>query len=254
MIDLSHLQIELRPVYRLLPYARNSRTHSDEQVAQVAASIKEFGWTTPILVDAEGTIIAGHARLLAAKKLEMTEVPVIVLAHLTPAQRRALVIADNKLALNAGWDAEVLRAEMAALEVDGFDLAVVGFSTDELLALMAATEPEVAGAADEEAVPEPPAQPVTLPGDVWLIGPHRLICGDCRDGNIISKLFRGDQANVAITSPPYATQREYDPTSGFKPIPPEEYVAWFKAVAAGVESVLAPDGSYYSLCGAPHNR
>jgi DNA modification methylase len=244
MIDLSHLQIELRPVYRLLPYARNSRTHSDEQVAQVAASIKEFGWTTPILVDGEGGIIAGHCRLLAAKKLEMEEVPVIVLAHLTSAQRRALVIADNKLALNAGWEAEVLRAEMAALEVDGFDLAVVGFSTDELLALMAAAEPEADGAAEEEAVPEPPAQPVTLPGDVWLIGRHRLICGDCRDGNIISKLFLGDQANVAITSPPYATQREYDPTSGFKPIPPEEYVEWFRAVAAGIESVLAPDGSY----------
>jgi ParB-like chromosome segregation protein Spo0J len=238
-------QIELRPVYRLLPYARNSRTHSDEQVAQVAASIKEFGWTTPILVDAEGVIIAGHARLLAARKLEMTDVPVIVLAHLTPAQRRALVIADNKLALNAGWDAEVLRAEMAALDVDGFDLAVVGFSTDELLALMAAPEPPAATDVAEEVVPEPPAQPVTVAGDIWLIGPHRLICGDCRDENIISKLFLSDQAGVAITSPPYATQRQYDPSSGFRPIPPDEYVDWFRAVAAGVESVLAPDGSYF---------
>jgi DNA modification methylase len=245
MIDLSHLQIELRPVYRLLPYARNSRTHSDEQVAQVAASILEFGWTSPILVDAEGVIIAGHARLLAAQKLEMTEVPVIVLGHLTPAQRRALVIADNKLALNAGWDAEVLRAEMAALDVDGFDLAVVGFSTDELLALMAAPEAEAAADIAEEAIPEPPAQPVTLPGDVWLIGPHRLICGDCRDENIVSKLFLGDQAGMAITSPPYATQREYDSSSGFKPVPPDEYVGWFRAVAAGIESVLAPDGSYF---------
>ena len=246
MIDLSHLQIELRPVIRLLPYARNSRTHSEEQVAQVAASIREFGWTTPILVDADGTIIAGHARLLAARKLEMTEVPVIVLSHLTPAQRRALVIADNKLALNAGWDTEVLRAEMAALEVDGFDLAVVGFSNDELLALMAASEAETDTAADEdEAIPEPPAQPVTQAGDVWLIGPHRLICGDCRDGNIISKLFLGDQAGMVITSPPYATQRQYDPSSGFKPVPPEQYVEWFRAVAAGVESVLAPNGSFF---------
>jgi hypothetical protein len=124
MIDLSHLQIELREVYRLLPYARNSRTHSAEQVAQVAASIKEFGWTSPILVDGEGTIIAGHARLLAARQLGMPQVPVIVLSHLTPAQRRALVIADNKLALNAGWDTEVLRAEMAALEGDDVSIAV----------------------------------------------------------------------------------------------------------------------------------
>ncbi len=245
MTDLSHLKVILRSVRSLLPYARNSRTHSDAQVAQVAASIKEFGWTSPILVDAEGTIIAGHARLLAARKLEMEEVPVIVLAHLTPAQRRALVIADNKLALNAGWDAEVLRAEMAALEVDGFDLALVGFSNDELLALMAAPEPEPTADAGDEQVPEPPAQPVTVAGDVWLIGPHRLICGDCRDANIISKLFLGDQAGMAITSPPYATQRQYDPSSGFVPIPPDEYVAWYKTVAAGVESVLAADASYF---------
>jgi DNA modification methylase len=244
MIDLSHLQIELREVYRLLPYARNSRTHSAEQIAQVAASIKEFGWTSPILVDGEGVIIAGHARLLAARKLEMPEVPVIVLSHLTPAQRRALVIADNKLALNAGWDTEVLRAEMAALDADGFDLAMVGFSSDELVALMATSEPDPTADAQEEAVPEPPVQPVTLPGDLWTIGPHRLICGDCRGGNMIPRLFAGAKANVAITSPPYATQREYDPSSGFKPIPPSEYVAWFWAVAAGIEAVLAPDGSY----------
>jgi ParB-like chromosome segregation protein Spo0J len=135
----------------------------------------EFGWTSPILVDAEGAIIAGHARLLAAQKLEMAEVPVIVLAHLTPAQRRALVIADNKLAMNAGWNEEMLRDEMAALDVDGFDLAVVGFSIDEVIALMAAPEPEVAADLAEEAIPEPPAQAVTMSGDVWLIGSHRLI-------------------------------------------------------------------------------
>ena len=245
MIDFSHLQIELRPVYRLLPYAKNSRTHSDEQVAQVAASIVEFGWTSPILVDAEGSIIAGHARLLAARKLEMTEVPVIVLAHLTGAQKRALVIADNKLAMNAGWNEEMLRDEMAALEVDGFDLAVLGFSIDEVIALMAAPEPEAAAEVAEEAVPEPPAQPVTMPGDVWHIGRHRLICGDCRDAAVVEKLMAGARANVAITSPPYATQREYDSSSGFKPVPPEDYVDWFRAVAAGIESVLAPDGSFF---------
>src|ERR1017187_1202878 len=125
MIDLSHIQVVLRALESLLPCARNSRTHSDEQVAQVAASIKEFGWTSPILVDGEGTVIAGHARLMAARKLGMDQVPVIVLTHLTPAQRRALVIADNKLAMTAGWDETMLREEMSSLDLDGFDLAVV---------------------------------------------------------------------------------------------------------------------------------
>ena len=245
MIDLSYIQVVLRTLDSLLPYARNSRTHSDEQIAQVAASIKEFGWTNPILVDAEGTVIAGHARLMAARKLGMDQVPVIVLAHLTLAQRRALVIADNKLAMNAGWDEETLREQISSLDLDGFDLAVVGFSDEELVVLLASNEPEAAADGEEEALPEPPAQPVTMPGDVWLIGSHRLICGDCRDAAAVEKLMAGARANVAITSPPYATQREYDPTSGFKPVPPDEYVKWFGAVAAGIESVLTPDGSYF---------
>src|ERR1700689_924116 len=130
-------QIELRSIRALVPDVRNSRTHSDAQVSQVAASIREFGWTNPILVDGEGVIIAGHARLLAARKLGMEEVPVIVLAHLTPAQKRALVIADNKLALNAGWDEDTLRAELVSLQEDGFDLEVVGFSDEELRVLLA---------------------------------------------------------------------------------------------------------------------
>ncbi|MBI4902889.1 MAG: ParB N-terminal domain-containing protein [Acidobacteria bacterium] len=239
-------QIELRSIRALLPYPRNSRTHSDEQVAQVAASIMEFGWTSPILVDADGGVIAGHARLLAARKLGMEEVPVIVLAHLTPAQRRALVIADNRLALNAGWNEEMLREEMSSLELDGFNLSLVGFSDDELAAILADDDAEVAtDVEEEEALAEPPAQPVTMPGDMWLIGRHRLICGDCRDTAVVERLMAGVSANLAITSPPYATQREYDPSSGFKPIPPDEYVEWFRAVAAGVELVLAPDGSYF---------
>ena len=138
MIDLSQLRIALWRIDRILAYARNSRTHSDEQVAQVAASIVEFGWTSPILVDGEGVIIAGHARLLAARKLGMDEVPVIVLAHLTPAQRRALVIADNQIAMNAGWNAELLRCELESLGAEGFNLSVVGFSDEELRALLRA--------------------------------------------------------------------------------------------------------------------
>ena len=238
--------IELRSVRSLLPYARNSRTHSDEQVAQVAASIREFGWTSPILVDCEGTIIAGHARLLAAQQLGMAEVPVIVLAHLTPAQRRALVIADNKLAMNAGWDEEMLRTEMSSLQDVGFDLDVVGFSDEELRALL---EPEPAAeedaSAEEESPVDPPATPVTRVGDVWQIGKHRLICGDCRDLGTVISLLGDARANVVITSPPYATQREYDPSSGFKPVPPDEYVEWYGAVAAGVAAVAANDASYF---------
>lgn len=237
--------IEIWPTDRLVPYAKNARTHSPEQVAQIAASIVEFGFVNPILVDSLDGIIAGHGRLLAARKLGLAEVPVVVLGHLTEIQRRAFVLADNQLALNAGWNDELLRVALESLNADGFNLSLVGFSDDELVTILAADEPEAAADVEEEAVPEPPAQPVTVPGDVWLIGRHRLICGDCRDAAAVERLMAGASANVAITSPPYATQREYDPSSGFKPVPPEEYVEWYRAVAVGVESVLAPDGSYF---------
>ena len=237
--------IEIWPTDRLVPYAKNARTHSPEQVAQIAASIVEFGFVNPILVDSTDEIIAGHGRLLAARKLGLAEVPVVVLGHLTEIQRRAYIIADNQLALNAGWNDELLRVALESLGADGFHLSLVGFSDEELVTILAGDEPEAAAAVEEEAVPEPPAQPVTTPGDVWLIGRHRLICGDCRDADVVGKVMAGASANVAITSPPYATQREYDPTSGFTPVLPEEYVEWFRAVAAGVESVLVPDGSYF---------
>ena len=237
-------RIEIWPTARLVPYARNARTHSPEQVAQIAASIVEFGFTNPILVDSMDGIIAGHGRLLAARKLGLAEVPVVVLDHLTDTQRRAYIIADNQLALNAGWNDDLLRVALESLGADGFNLSLVGFSNEELVTILAGDEPGVAAEVEEDAVPEPPAQPVTVPGDVWLIGRHRLICGDCRDAAVVEMLMAGAGANVAITSPPYTTQREYDPTSGFKPVPPEKYVEWYRAVAAGIESVLAPDGSY----------
>jgi DNA modification methylase len=237
-------RIEIWQADRLVPYAKNARTHSPEQVAQIAASIVEFGFVNPILVDSNAGIVAGHGRLLAARKLGLAEVPVIVLDHLSDIQRRAYVLADNQLALNAGWNDELLRGALESLGADGFNLSLVGFSDEDLVLLLAGDEPEDAADVEEDAVPEPPAQPTTMPGDLWLIGRHRLICGDCRDAAVVEKLMAGDVANVAITSPPYATQREYDPTSGFKPVPPEEYVDWFRAVAAGVASVLAPDGSY----------
>ena len=237
--------IEIWPTGRLVPYAKNARTHSPEQVAQIAASIVEFGFLNPILVDSTDGIIAGHGRLLAARKLGLAEVPVVVLEHLSEIQRRAYVIADNQLALNAGWNDELLRGVLESLGADGFNLSLVGFSDEELVVLLGSAEPEAAAGVEEEAVPEPPAQPVTMLGDVWLIGPHRLVCGDCRDTAVVEKLMAGASANVAITSPPYATQREYDPSSGFKPIPPEEYVEWFLDVAANIAAVLADDGSYF---------
>jgi hypothetical protein len=153
---------------------------------------------------------------------------VVVLDHLSDTQRRAYILADNKLAENAGWDEKVLAAELADLERDGLDLKLVGFSDQELEVLLADSgdgpPPE-----DEEQIPEAPADPVTRPGDVWLIGSHRMICGDCRDRNVVARLFDGAKANLVVTSPPYATQREYDPASGFKPIPPEKYVGWYRS-------------------------
>ncbi len=236
-------RIELWPLERLVPYAKNARTHSAAQVAQIAASIAEFGFVNPILVDSTDGIVAGHGRLLAARKLGLTEVPVIVLDHLSQTQRRAFVIADNRLSDLAGWDDAVLAAELAALEADGFDLGVVGFSEADLADLLAVPD-EAPAPAEEKEVQLPPAAAVTQPGDLWLIGQHRLICGDCRDQAVVARLFEGRKANVAVTSPPYATQREYDPASGFRPVAPDDYVDWFSNVAVSIASILAPDGSY----------
>ena len=202
------LQIEMWPVDRLIPYARNARTHTDEQVAQVAASIVEFGWTNPILVGADCVIIAGHARLAAARKLRMTEVPVIVLDHLTPAQRRALVLADNKLALNAGWDEAMLRVELASLKEADYDLDLVGFSDDELEELLRDPENTRDGLTDEDAVPEEPGEAVTGPGDVWLLGEHRLLCGDATRMADVEKVLAGALADMVFTDPPYNVDYE----------------------------------------------
>ncbi len=238
-------EVEHWPLDRLVPYARNARTHSDEQIAEIAASIIEFGFTNPILVDSEAGVIAGHGRLLAARKLGLTEIPVIVLGHLTPLQRRAYILADNRLALNAGWNDELLAEELAAIQSEGFELGVLGFSDSEMEGLLAEETPESTEAETEEAVPEEPVAAVTRPGDVWVIGPHRLICGDCREYGTVQRLLGGKPVNVCITSPPYASQRAYDPSSGFRPVPPEEYVAWYADVAASIAAVLAEDGSYF---------
>lgn len=204
----TELQVQQWPVEKLIPYARNARTHSDEQVAQVAASIVEFGWTNPILVGADGVIIAGHARLAAARKLRMTEVPVIVLDHLTPTQRRALVLADNRLALNAGWDEEMLRVELESLEEDGFDVDLVGFTDEEIEQLLRDPEESNVGLTDDDAIPEEEEHVVTALGDVWLMGEHRLLCGDATSVDAIKSVLDGGLADMVFTDPPYNVDYE----------------------------------------------
>lgn len=196
-----NLQIEQRPIEALIPYARNARTHSDAQVAQIAASIVEFGWTNPILVDSASGIIAGHGRLLAARRLGLTTVPIIELAHLTLAQKRAYILADNRLAESAGWDEELLALELAELRDADFDLDLIGFSEDELDELLGDGENE--GQTDEDAVPEADSKPVSRAGDVWLCGNHKVICGDATSAEHYAALLGGELIDMTFTDPPY---------------------------------------------------
>ena len=195
------MKIEQVKLDALIPYARNSRTHSDSHVAQIAASIKEFGFTNPVLIDETGNIIAGHGRVMAARKLAITDVPSIRLTHLTEAQKKAYIIADNKLALNAGWDDEMLAVELTDLKDMGFDLDLTGFSTDEIEALLAPVGTE--GLTDEDAVPDVPEAPVTVLGDVWLLGKHRVMCGDSTSIDAVERLMDGQKADMVLTDPPY---------------------------------------------------
>lgn len=195
--------VERRPIDSLIPYAKNSRTHSDEQVAQIAASMKEWGWTNPILIDETGSIIAGHGRVLAARKLGYTEAPVMVAEGWTKAQKAAYIIADNKLALNAGWDVDMLKLELGELESEGFALELTGFSADELKNLLIE---ETVGLTDEDAVPDVPETPVTVLGDVWIMGNHRLMCGDSTSIDAVDKLMAGQKADMVFTDPPYGVE------------------------------------------------
>jgi DNA modification methylase len=196
-------KIEHWPLGRLLPYARNARTHSDEQVAQIAASIVEFGFTNPILVGDDGIIVAGHGRLAAARKLGLQTVPVVVLDHLTPIQRRALVIADNRIAENADWDEAMLRTELAGLQGDGFDLDLTGFDPDALAELLAGEETDQAGEVDDDDVPDEAIAVVSRPGDLWRLGEHRVLCGDATDPASYVRLLVDAQADMVFIDPPY---------------------------------------------------
>lgn len=213
------LNVEYRKVETLIPFARNPRTHSEAQVAKLAASIVEFGWTNPVLIDGSHGIIAGHGRLAAARKLGLTEVPVIELGHLTTAQKRAYVIADNRLALDAGWDEEMLAVELAELTESGYDLTLTGFSNEEIEGLLVdggeGTAEESSADSDDDAadeVPDTPLNPVSRLGDVWQLGGHRVICGDAADATVVATLMAGDKAALCFTSPPYGNQRDYTNT------------------------------------------
>jgi len=197
------LQLQYRPVDVLIPYCRNARTHSEAQVAQIAASIVEFGWTNPVLVDGDNGVVAGHGRLLAARKLGLANVPVIELAHLSPTQKRAYILADNRIAENAGWDADLLRLELEELQATDFDLALTGFDADELLDIMAGEETTTEGNTDEDAAPEVPVTPVSKPGDVWIMGQHRLLCGDSTDAASYDTLLGNERVAMIFQDPPY---------------------------------------------------
>jgi DNA modification methylase len=199
---MNPIHIEYRQVDALIPYARNAKQHPDAQVAQIAASIREFGWGAPILVDGNNNVIAGHGRLLAARKLGMAEVPVVSMDHLTDTQRRALILADNKIGENASWEDELLGIELSELKDAGFDLELTGFSTEEWEALIAGEETDKEGLTDENAVPEV-VEPISKPGDLWVLGENKVLCGDATKLDDYKRLLGDELVDMTFTDPPY---------------------------------------------------
>ena len=199
------MKIEQRLISELIPYANNARTHNAEQITQIASSIKEFGFNNPILIDKDNGIIAGHGRLEAAKKLGLTEAPTIRLEHLTDSQRKAYILADNRIAINSGWDTELLSLELKDLDAD-FDLEMLGFDPKELAALL--NPEQIEGLTDEDAVPELPDEPTTKLGDIYQLGNHRLMCGDSTSIDAVEKLMDGDIIDMVFTDPPYRMEAE----------------------------------------------
>ena len=198
---MNPLKLDYRAVDVLIPYARNAKQHSDAQVAQIAASIREFGWGAPILVDGQNNVIAGHGRLLAARKLGMTEVPVVPMDHLTDTQRRALILADNKIGENASWEDELLGIELAELKDAGFDLGLTGFSSEEWEALIAGEEATKDGLTDDDAVPEVTENPISKTGDIWILGEHKLLCGDATKTDDYKALLGEELVDMTFTDP-----------------------------------------------------
>jgi len=204
-------KIEWKSIDKLIPYAKNARTHSDEQIAEIAGSIKAFGFNNPVSVDKDNSIIAGHGRVLAARKLGMDKVPVVMLEHLTESERKAYVLADNRIALNSGWDTSMLSLELQDLQ-DKIDLSLLGFDPDELDALLNPIE-ETEGLTDEDAVPDVPDEPKTKLGDVYILGNHRLMCGDSTSIDAVEKLVNGTTVDLCYTDPPYGINEKGDRTA-----------------------------------------
>jgi DNA modification methylase len=248
VINTMDLHIEYWPIDQLIPYVRNPRTHTGEQVAQVAGSIAEFGFVNPILVGPDNVIIAGHARFAASQKLGLSEVPVIVLRHLSEAQRRALVIADNRLALNAGWDEEMLRVELAALQGVEFNLDLTGFAEEELARLLAEQE-ALAGLTDEDSAPALPEVPVTTAGDLWLMGSHKLLVGDATVPAAVERLMAGDAVDLAFTDPPYNVDYEGYTEANLKikgdRMSDGEFKQFLEASFRSYRTVVKPGASLY---------
>ena len=242
-------QIEHLPLDTLIPYARNSRTHSPEQIAQVAASIREFGFTNPVLIDGEGGIIAGHGRVMAARQLGLSEVPCIRLAHLTDPQKRAYVIADNKLALNAGWDDALLALELRELAEMDFDLHLTGFDDDEISKLLDIELGEGEGQGDADAVPEVRPDPISKPGDVWVLGRHRVMCGDSTSIDQAGVLMGGGMADLLITDPPYNVAYEGGtkdaPTIKNDSMPDADFRQFLRDCYATADAFMRPGASFY---------
>ena len=229
-------------VASLVPYERNARTHSSAQVEQICRSIKEYGFTNPLLVDEQNRIIAGHGRLQAALALRLTEVPCMVLSGLTDAQRRALVLADNKIALNSGWDNDMLATELAELKLEGYDLTLTGFSLEEIDAFTPTLEPEN----DPDDVGDLPAEPKTKPGDVYVLGPHRLVCGDSTSMDNLDKLMRGELADMCWTDPPYNVA--YETKAGKianDDLDDKEFRDFLSGAYACAYAALKPGGAIY---------
>lgn len=233
-------------VAALVPYARNSRTHSPQQVDKIAASIKEFGFLNPIIVDGANGIIAGHGRVMAAQKLGLETLPTIEASHLTDAQRKAYVLADNRLALDAGWDNDLLKIELQDLEAEGFDLSLTGFSVDEIANFL--VEP-TEGLTDEDAVPEAPAVPVTVDGDVWLLGRHRLMCGDSTSIDHMEALTQGQLVDMWLTDPPYNVAYEGKTKDALKiqndSMSDEGFRQFLRDANSAADAVMKPGAVFY---------
>jgi DNA modification methylase len=243
------IQVERWPIGRLIPRVTNPRTHTPEQVAKIAGSIREWGWTNPILVGADNDVIAGHARLLAGLQLGMPEVPVIVLGRLSESQRRELVIADNQLALNAGWSEEMLNVELQALQETDFDLNLLGFEDEELARLLASQD-AAAGLTDEDDIPDVSEAPLTMPGDLWRLGKdHKLLVGDATAPADVERLMAGDVADLVFIDPPYncdySGYTEERLTIQNDRMPDTEFKQFLEAVFQSCRTAIKPGASLY---------